>query len=126
PADAGKTFHIVVPWGNIAVTDGPRYPEPVFGIGLEVDFAHAQTTPPPHQRPSAHVVSTEPIKPLDLCIWAFFIIYPETFIILVVVSVAGLYWVCADLFVGQLAPVFKFPRLFQRILIIFNVLNVPP
>ena len=76
PLYAGKAFHVIVPGGNVLVSDGPVYGYSVFGIGLKVKITPAVAVATPHDGATAYVIAPHPVEAFLFTV-GMFVIFDE-------------------------------------------------
>src|SRR3546814_15676032 len=72
-----ESFYMIIPGGNIFISDRPIYRNSVFRIGLKIKVTPAVALTSPHQGPSTHMISPYPVKRRILHKGTFFFFHPE-------------------------------------------------
>src|SRR5688572_11633100 len=113
-AYADERFNIVIPWGNVLVTDWPVGSMTIGNICCKIEVTQSEAHAGPEQRSSSNNIPTDPIKPFYFCIWIFLVIDIEFLIISTVAIMTFLHITPLFVFFCQPHPVRKIPRIFCR------------
>lgn len=124
-ADAGKSFNVAVPGGDVFVADGPVGTEAIFCIGFKVEVAQAIALSPPHEGAAADMVTADPFKGFYLVVWIFEVIHEELFRDLIVGIAFTLDGGVLVILLGFASTVGQFPWVFFGAHIILDVFHIP-
>ncbi|MNX84168.1 hypothetical protein D3C86_1159540 [compost metagenome] len=75
--NAGEALDIIIPGGDVFITDRPVDGDAFFRIGLEIGLRPAIGLTAPEQRAAADMITAEPVEPLFLDIGRFLLIGPH-------------------------------------------------
>jgi hypothetical protein len=123
-ADASESLNVIIPRRDILIADRPVDGDAFLRVGFEIEIAEAIALTPPHQRAAADVITAEPIEGFLLDVRALGFVDPKVVVGLIediIATLNGVRFLCGD---GVAAAVGDFPRSFERVNVVFDVLDV--